>query len=317
MRSNRQRIQLLLITAFVVAMSAGPVRAQVEPHDPWEPANRKLYAFNQVLDHWIIAPAAHGYARIVPRPLRAGMHNFSRNLGEPLVFVNDLLQGHVGTAASTLGRFAINSTVGLLGVFDVAAKGRIPHHDNGFGTTLGRWGVSPGPYVFLPVAGPTNVRDSLGGVVNIFLSPQYYVNNFIPRPVGLGTLGVNGLETRLDAQQTLDTIQQTSTDPYATLRSYFMQNREATVHGATSPVELPDFDTPDMPSAPETQTGPQGAPQAQPPLPPIESEPEPSGATQTQPQASPAAPSGPAPVAPPVPAEPSSAAPSPNPEPAH
>lgn len=260
MRPHRPRIRLLLASAFALALSAAPSHAQdVGRGDPLEPANRKIYAFNQMLDHWIISPVAHGYARVVPKPIRARARNFSRNLGEPLIFVNDLLQGKVGTAASTLGRFAINTTVGVLGVFDVAARGRIPHHDNGFGTTLGRWGVEPGPYLFLPVAGPTNVRDAFGTVVNIFLSPQYYLNNVIPRSVGLGTLVVNGLEARLDAQQTLDTIQQTSTDPYATLRSYFMQNRESFIHGETSPASLPDFPDIESPDAPPAQPGPEQA----------------------------------------------------------
>jgi phospholipid-binding lipoprotein MlaA len=259
MRSKRARTQLLLASAFVLALSAGPSRAQDDDrHDPWEPANRRFYSANQKIDRWIIAPAAHGYARVVPKPIRKGARNFSRNLSEPLVFVNDVLQGRIGTAASTLGRFAINTTVGVLGVFDVAARGRIPHHDNGFGTTLGRWGAQPGPYLFLPVLGPTNLRDTFGGVVNIFLSPQYYVNNIVPQSVGIGTLVVDGLDARLDAQQTLDTIQETSTDPYATLRSYFMQNREAFIHGTTSPTALPDFDNPDAP--PEL-------PEAQPPNP--------------------------------------------------
>jgi phospholipid-binding lipoprotein MlaA len=269
MRSKRPRLRLLFASAFVLALAAGPSHAQgADRGDPWEPFNRKVYSFNRGLDRWVIAPVAHGYARVLPRPLRAGLRNFSRNLGEPLIVVNDLLQGHPGTAAATLGRFTINTTLGLAGVFDVAGRTGIPHHDNGFGTTLGRWGLSPGPYLFLPIAGPSSVRDALGSVVNIFLSPQYYVNDIIPRPVGLGTFVVNGLEARLDAQQTLDTIDQTSTDPYATLRSYFQQNREAQIHGETSPAALPDFDAPDAPEPqpqPESQSQPEPQPEPQQP----------------------------------------------------
>lgn len=296
MRPKRRRLQLLFVSAFVLAFAAGPTYAQGgDPGDPWEPANRKFYAFNRVLDRVFIRPAANAYARL-PKPLRKGLHNFSQNLGEPLVFVNDLLQGHVGTAASTLGRFAINTTVGVGGVVDVAKRGRIPHHDNGFGTTLGRWGLKPGPYIFLPVAGPTDVRDALGGIVNIFLSPQYYLNNVIPRPIGLGTLVVNGLETRLEAQQALDTIDQTSTDPYATLRSYFQQNREAMIHGANNPTALPDFDNPDdsSPAQPEPQpAAPTAPPPAAEPAPGAEAvplapiAPAPAPASPTPPSATP------------------------------
>lgn len=273
MRSKRPRFQLLLISAFAVAVSAGPSRAQVDQSDPWEPANRKLYAFHMKLDRAFIKPVAHAFARL-PKPLRKAMRNFSSNLGEPVVFVNDLLQGHVGTAASTLGRFTINTTVGVGGVFDVAAKGRIPHHDNGFGTTLGRWGAHPGPYMFIPLVGPSSVRDAFGGIVNVFLSPHYYLDYPARPEVSTITTVDNGLERRLDAQQALTTIEETSTDPYATLRSYFQQTREADIHGAINPTNLPEFDTPDMPSTPEPQGAPQTGPEPQ--LPPMESEPEPA-----------------------------------------
>lgn len=307
MRSKRPGLQLLFVSAFVLALSAGPSHAQSgDRGDPWEPFNRKVYGFNRGLDRWVVAPVAHGYARVLPKPLRAGLRNFSRNLGEPLIVVNDLLQGHPGTAAATLGRFTINTTLGLAGVFDVAGRTGIPHHDNGFGTTLGRWGLSPGPYLFLPIAGPSSVRDALGSVVNIFLSPQYYVTDVIPRPVGLGTLVVNGLEARLDAQQTLDTIDQTSTDPYATLRSYFQQNREAMIHGVNSPTSLPDFDNPDAPATPP-EAQPPGQPTPEPQLQP-QSEPQP------QPEPKPAAPdSAPPPEAGPEPASPEPPAATPEP----
>lgn len=289
MRPERRRLQLLFVSAFVLAFAAGPSHAQGKDRgDPWEPANRKVYGFNRVLDRLIIGPVAHGYARILPKPLRTGLHNFARNLGEPLVVVNDLLQGKVATGAATVARFTINTTLGVGGVFDVAGRTGIPHHDNGFGTTLGRWGLPPGPYLFLPVAGPSDVRDALGGIVNIFLSPQYYVTDVIPRPVGVATLVVNGIESRLDAQQALDAIDQTSTDPYATLRSYFQQNREAIIHGDSSPTSLPDFDSPDdsSPAQPES---------AAPPAPPTSAEPAPKAEDAPTTQAPPAEPRAAAP----------------------
>jgi len=305
MRSKHRRLEFLLMSALALALSAGPGRAQTDPADPWEPANRKFYAVHQVIDHWVLAPAAHAYAHL-PKPLRKSMHNFSTNLSEPGVMVNDLLQGHVGTAASTLGRFAINTTVGVGGVFDVAKRGRIPHHDNGFGTTLGRWGAKPGPYMFVPVLGPTDVRDALGGIVNIFLSPYYYLDYSGRTQVSVITTVSGGMEKRLDAQQALDTIRETSTDPYATLRSYFQQNREADIHGANNPNNLPDFETPDI------QSQPQGAQTTAPdnnlpPLPDIESEPEPSATPQSEPEAQPEA-SPAAPAVPPAAGEPATPA---------
>lgn len=293
MRSDRPRSQLLFMSAFVFALSAGAGHAQADHSDPWEPANRKLYAVHQTLDHLLFRPIAHVYGWL-PKPVRKVIHNFNSNLGEPAVFANDLLQGHVGTAASTLGRFAINSTVGVGGLVDVAKRGRIPHHDNTFGTTLGRWGAKPGPYMFVPILGPTSVRDALGGVVNIFLSPVYYANYPARTGVSIATTVTSGLDMRLQAQQALDTIQQTSTDPYATLRSYYEQSREAEVHGVNKNLEtLPDFDAPDAPPPSGAQPAPQAQPQPSPDAaaaPPASAEPAPA-----PPQAAPEPP-GAAPV---------------------
>jgi phospholipid-binding lipoprotein MlaA len=298
MQSHRPRYRLLLASAWALALAAGPAFAQNdEVADPFEPVNRKMYAINQAVDHCCLGPAARAYGRYVPKPIRKGIHNFNQNLGEPLVFVNDVLQGHPHAAARTFGRFVINTTWGLVGVIDVAKKGDIPPHDNGFGTTLGKWGAQPGPYLFLPVLGPSTVRDGFGSIVNIFLSPQYYADYPGDNVIGPLTLVADGLNTRWRAQRELDTVQQTSTDPYATLRSYYLQSREARIHGAAT-TELPDFDTPDAtgapaaPGAPKTTTAPA--------LPDIESEPEP-----------PAAPDAAAPPAPPARAD---AAPAPVPE---
>jgi phospholipid-binding lipoprotein MlaA len=187
----------------------------------------------------------------------------------------------------------------------------MPHHDNDFGTTLGRWGAQPGPYMFLPLVGPSDLRDSVGGVVNIFLNPFTWVKYDHRTVVTVITTVENGIDKRYEARQALDTVRDTSTDPYATLRSFYQQSREAAIHGPAA-VSLPDFE-PDMPSEPGSQTAPQSGPQNLPDLPPIESEPEPSVApTEPQPQASPAAPSEPATPAPPAAQSPSTA-----PEPAH
>jgi len=255
---GRRRLQVALLSVLLAAVAA-PCLAQTDPSDPWERTNRKIYRFNHRIDRRIILPLAQGFAG-APSGVRRAVHNFSVNMGEPLVFVNDVLQGHPGQAATTVGRFAINSIFGLAGLFDVAAKGRIPHHDNGFGTTLGRWGVGPGPYVFLPLLGPSTVRDSFGSGVDIALNPFTYVRYTGSAAVGVVTTVGQGLERREEAARDLAVINETSTDPYATLRSYYLQNRQAEITGQAADVgALPDLEDPGASPAPAGSVSPAGS----------------------------------------------------------
>jgi phospholipid-binding lipoprotein MlaA len=270
MRSGRP-IRLVSLSVLLVGLSAAPSFAQTDISDPWEGINRKFFAFNEGLDRALIGPLSNAYA-VIPSPLRTGISNFGRNLGEPVVFINDLLQGRPGQAASTLGRLAINSTFGLLGLLDVAKAGRIPHHDNGFGTTLGRWGAKPGPYLFLPLYGPSSVRDGIGAGGDVALNPLTYARYPGRIEIGAAVTVTHGLQRRIDAGPELDTVRQTSTDPYATIRSYYLQSRQAEVSGKPVDIEtLPDFDTP---PAPAGSTRPSGSP-------PDTTKPTPAPAPQT------------------------------------
>jgi phospholipid-binding lipoprotein MlaA len=264
MRPSRVRLQLLLASVVALELVAAPAFAQSgEAYDPWEHFNRGMYSIQAVLDRHIFGPVARGFGK-APSPIRKILVNFSSNLSEPLVFVNDVLQGHVRAAAGTFGRFAMNTTVGLGGIIDVASHNHLPHHDNGFGTTLGRWGADPGPYLFLPLVGPGDLRDGIGAIGNIFLNPFHYARFDAKTALSIGTGVVNGLNTRLLAEQALANIQATSTDPYATLRSYFWQNRAAEIEGnPEEPEALPSFDMPDIPTDESTPAGtaaPPGAP---------------------------------------------------------
>ena len=129
--------------------------------DPAEKLNRKGYAIHQVLDRFLLRPAAMTYFAITLKPLRLGIENVLTNLGEPVVAVNDVLQGRFRKAGATTVRFVTNSTIGVAGIFDVAKHAGIPRHDNGFALTLGRAGVKPGPYLFIPLMGPSTVRDAV------------------------------------------------------------------------------------------------------------------------------------------------------------
>jgi phospholipid-binding lipoprotein MlaA len=292
MRSIRSRVPPLLVAGAVCASLAGPCRAATDPADPLEGMNRRFYAVQEVLDRHLFEPLAKGFGA-TPSVFRSALVNFSRNLQEPVIFVNDVLQGRGGQAARTLARLVVNSTFGLAGVIDVAKKNHLPHHPNGFGTTLGRWGVQPGPYLFVPLLGPSDFRDAFGGVADIGLNPLTYARYPSRTEISIATTIVDGLGERVDAQQDLDTIRQTSTDPYATLRSYYLQNRQAEITGKTLNIEtLPEFETPGTPpagSAPPTVSPPDSQPQPAAPAPPAPGEAVAPDAAKPSPPPDPAA----------------------------
>lgn len=314
MPSSRARVQLLLISAMAFQLCAAPAFAQsAEPYDPWEGFNRRMYSIQDVLDRHFFGPLARSYGK-APSKIRGSLSNFASNLSEPLVFVNDILQGHIPTAARTFARFTMNTTVGIVGLRDVASHNHLPHHDNGFGTTMGRWGAQPGPYVFLPFIGPSDFRDTVGSIANIFVNPFYYVRFTGKTEIGVSTGILNGLNARLEAEQALANIQATSTDPYATLRSYFLQNRAAAIAGNPSvPLELPAFDIPmdETTTTPEGSAAPSGSPPTVSQPPSATGIPSLSGAAGALPTPE-AAPSAP-PTAAPPPAPPQGQEPSPPP----
>jgi phospholipid-binding lipoprotein MlaA len=206
-------------------------RAEYElKNDPAEPTNRAIFAGNQFLDHHVVKPLARGYENYVPVRVRNSVHNFVSNLGQPAIAVNDVLQGNVSRAWNTTQRFAINTTVGGAGLFDVATDWNRPAHKADFGQTLGVWGAGPGPAVQLPLFGPSNVRDSVGQFVGLVTDPA----NFVPGGVALtavkATSGTAGfVDSRANLLGTTDALERTSVDYYAALRSAVVQHRAALV----------------------------------------------------------------------------------------
>ncbi len=228
--------------------------------DPYENLNRKSYALFRYLDRVAIRPASVFYAHALPHPVRTGLHNAIQNVGEPVIFFNDVLQLHPKAAAQSLGRLAINSTIGIGGLADPATASGIPYHQNGFGTTLGRYGVPPGPFIFIPVLGPSDVRDLIGSGVDSASDPLTWINYTGRFAVNAGRTIVGGLDTRANADPQLKQIDAMATDSYATLRSLYLQNRQAQVTGGQVNVnDLPDFG----PAPAETNdAGAAGAPEA-------------------------------------------------------
>jgi phospholipid-binding lipoprotein MlaA len=230
-------LDLLVLSALILPGCAS--RSDIEQqaatyeedfNDPFEDTNRKIFEFNQVVDRNVLVPAAKAYRTALPDPVRDSVRDFLNNLREPLVFVNDTLQGQFGRAGTTVARFVINSTIGIGGVVDVAGRWGIPYHEEDLGLTLGAWGIPEGPYIVVPVLGPSTPRDLGGQVAEGFGDPWNRLagdNNLIWVPFLRGA--VAGIDQRSRYIETLADIERTSLDYYATIRSLYRQRRAALI----------------------------------------------------------------------------------------
>jgi phospholipid-binding lipoprotein MlaA len=180
-----------------------------------------VYRINDSVDRAVVKPVARTYVRVVPAPARTGVRNFFANLHTTTVMVNDALQGKFGAAANDLGRFVVNTTVGIGGLLDPATQMGLDKNDEDFGQTLGHWGLHPGPFVELPVLGPSDVRDGLGKGVDVFTGPTHYISN---NWVSYGLYGVGALDTRANLLSLDETLQKVF-DPYAFIRDAYLQRR--------------------------------------------------------------------------------------------
>ena len=211
--------------AIIVIAKVGP-----PPGDPAEAVHEVSFIAVTAVDKAIIAPVAHGYSKGIPRPIQQGVHNVLNNLDEPIVFVNFVLQLKIGKAFETVGRFAINSTIGLAGLFDVAKKKpfNLPRRSNGLADTLGFYGVGPGPYLFLPLIGSTSVRDLLGRVADLSLLPTAVGKPFTQPLVSLTKGTLSSLDDRVENDEILTRVQQ-SDNPYGAMREYYLTKRQAEI----------------------------------------------------------------------------------------
>jgi phospholipid-binding lipoprotein MlaA len=191
------------------------------PADPWESGNRRVFAFNDAIDRGALRPVAKGYEASVPKWMRTSVTNFFKNLDMPITIINQLLQGKPRQAGQDTLRFAMNTTLGLGGLFDPASDADLPVHDEDLGQTLGRWGVPPGPYLMVPLLGPSHVRDLPSHVFNRFLQPFYWYNSGNERWFSLG-LSIVDKRARL---LPLDATLARAYDPYGFIRDAFIQRR--------------------------------------------------------------------------------------------
>jgi phospholipid-binding lipoprotein MlaA len=215
-----------------------PVR---QNDDPLQKVNRASFGIGMGLDRYVLGPITHAYQGVTPSPIRNRVSAVVYNLGEPGTAINDVAQGHPKHAGQTASRFIINSTIGVLGIFDVATGLGLPGHQADFGQTLGRYGVKPGPYLYAPIIGPLNFRDGVGRLVDIFTDPVALLTGGVGTSFGSARLGVTGLDTRASADGAIRALDD-ATDPYATMRSAYTQRRASKVQSAKGQVEaLPDF----------------------------------------------------------------------------
>jgi phospholipid-binding lipoprotein MlaA len=224
--SSFRKTEYLAIWAgfFVVLMVlAGalfsPAAQATEVRDPLEPINRKIFAFNREVDRLVLEPVARGYVRVLPDFVRTGISNFFDNLLYPTVFVNQFLQGKFQLAVQDFGRFAINTTMGIGGLFDVASEVGLPEHDEDFGQTFGVWGITPGPYLVVPLWGPSTLRDGIGEVAGLYTNPMFYLEDDTTRYVAFGLSLIDTRAELLGAEELL------SGDEYLFMRDAYLQQR--------------------------------------------------------------------------------------------
>ena len=204
-------------------------------HDPAEPVNRAIFKVNVAADHAVMRPVAQAYADHVPEGVQKGIHNVVQNLKEPAVAVNDALQGNAKQAWQSVQRLAVNSTAGVAGIFDVATQLGLPPHKADFGQTLAVWGVGEGPFVELPLLGPSNARDTVGTAVDMALNPLTFVGGAPATYAGVATGSANVVDVRSQHLHDLDELERNSLDYYATLRSVYRQHRDAEISAAKQP----------------------------------------------------------------------------------
>jgi phospholipid-binding lipoprotein MlaA len=235
--------------------------------DPFERANRWTFAFNEGLDRWLLTPITRGYQWLVPGPMRRGVNRVFDNLNAPVIFANEVLQLRPVRATTTLTRFVVNSTFGVVGVFDVADEVMdLPRGEADFGQTLARYWIPRGPYLVVPVFGPSTARDAVGTVVDVALDPLTYIVGPLNLQWQLVRGGSQGLALRDSRSDQLDALRGSSVDFYSALRSAYLQSRHAMeleVRSQATPVEEAAFVEEALPaeeSAPVQDPGPEEEP---------------------------------------------------------
>ena len=240
------------VAALLLGLGSGCATTEhaVEERDPLQPVNRAVHSFNTTFDETIGKPLARGYQAATPEPVDRGVTNFFANLDDVLIGINNLLQGKPGDAASDVGRFAVNSTFGMLGFIDVASSVGLDKHEEDFGQTLGVWGVGSGPYLVLPFLGPSTVRDTGGFIVDVNIDPVWDIDDPGARNAALAVMLI---DQRADLLSATSIVEEAALDQYAFIRNAYLQRREYLVHDGDPPAGEDDFDPYDAGPPPEVR----------------------------------------------------------------
>ena len=228
-----------LAVAAVFTMAGCATVTTPTPGDPLEGLNRTVFKFNDTVDTYALKPAAKGYQYVVPQPVRSSVTNFFSNIGDVYIAANELLQMKVADGVGDIMRVVINTLFGVGGLFDVATVAKLPKHAADFGTTLGHYGVPPGPYLVLPLLGPSTLRDATGLIVDYYGNPLTYVQ---PSSVSWALYGVNLVNARANLLTTTDVLSAAAIDKYSFYRDAYLQRRKFLISDGDSTAALPNYD---------------------------------------------------------------------------
>lgn len=261
-RADRRLLPRLVVLAALLAgaCATAPSPENTEAYaeyearnDPLEPLNRGIFGFNNVVDLFILRPAAGFYRGLTPPPVQTGVTNFLRNMKSPVVLINDLLQGEFERAGITVARFFINTIGGVGGLYDLASEFDLEYHGEDFGQTLAVWGVPDGPFLMLPLIGPSNPRDAVGLAVDTFIFDPFTwwvrVNPDDRDIFQYARFGLTAVSERARNYDELEDIRKSSLDPYATFRSLYRQYRRGQINQGRAeplPMEGPTLDEIDL-----------------------------------------------------------------------
>jgi phospholipid-binding lipoprotein MlaA len=244
-RLRHRRFALLLPLALAACATPRAGDLDKAALDPWEKTNRRIFALNNGIDRYALRPAANVYRAVVPKPARNGIHNALSNYNEPLNFTNAVLQGKISGAFRVLDRFIVNSTLGLGGLVDVASGIGRPEENHDYGQTFAVWGIESGPFLMLPLFGPSTVRDGAGTVLDLAANPADLSRNWIANPsifwrLGQASTQVVDLRARV-SDQGADKMMADSLDAYTLVKSAWLQRRLSQIWDGNPPVKDEDF----------------------------------------------------------------------------
>lgn len=236
-----KRLSLRIACLSLLVSLLGGCASTQNARDPFEPVNRAVYSFNETVDKAVFKPVANAYQAVLPQFVRTSVSNFFGNLNDVLIALNNLLQGKFHAAVSDFGRISINSTLGVLGLFDVASEAGVQKNNEDFGQTLGWWGIGDGPFIMLPILGPSSGRDVVGRIGDFFTDPVTYIDPTRSRNQLRGTYAVNRRAELLDASTILETA---ALDPYEFMRDAYLQRRRNLIYDGAPPLDREFMDPP-------------------------------------------------------------------------